>query len=168
MNDSLLYKKASECYVQATLDILNHYKSIVMEVHHVGSTSLESVNLPGDIDILVLVKNSESLGNLPGHMIDEGYEVVETVTEYYKGETVLRCSYEGFKVNFILMEHNSKRKKDILYCRDCINKNPVYARQLKNIKDAYLKSKIGFNEYQKKKSKLFLSIMGRPGEVEIV
>ena len=168
MDDSSLYKKASECYVQATLDILNHYKSIVMEVHHIGSTSLDSVNLPGDIDILVLVKNSEFLDDLPSYMVDEGYWIVEDVSPYYKGETVLHCAYDDFNVNFILMDHSSKRKEDILYCRDCINKSPHYALQLKKIKDAYLKSRIGFREYQAKKSKLFLTIIDRPGDVEVV
>lgn len=166
--DDILYKKASECYVKATLDILNHYKSIVMEVHHVGSTSLESVDLQGDIDILVLVKNNVSLEELPDHMIDAGYEVVDNVAPYYKGETILRCSYKDYDVNFILMEYGSQRKEDILYCRDCINKSPAYARRLKEIKDAYLKSRISFKEYQAKKSELFLTITGQPGDVEVV
>lgn len=168
MDDNLLYKKVSECYVQATLDILNHYKSIVMEVHHVGSTSLETVTIPGDIDILVLVKSSKTVDGIPGDMIDEGYEIVDDTSPYYKGETILRCAYEEFNVNFILMEHDSKRKKDILYCRDCINEAPAYARELKNIKAAYLKSRIGFREYQEKKEKLFLKVTSQPGDVGIV
>jgi len=168
MDDSLLYEKASERYIKATLDILNHYKSVVMEVHHVGSTSLGSAALPGDIDILMLVKSSNSLKELPGHMIDEGYEIVEQVSPYYKRETVLRCPYEEFAVNFILMEHGSKRKDDILYCRDCINGNPAYASRLKEIKDDYLESRISRAEYQAKKSRLFLAITDQPGDVEFV
>ncbi|WP_017549337.1 GrpB family protein [Salinicoccus carnicancri] len=168
MNDSLLYEKASECYIKATLDILNHYKSVAMEVHHVGSTSLGPAALPGDIDILMLVKNSRSLEELPGHMIEEGYEVVEEVSPYYKGETILRCPYEEFAVNFILMEYGSKRKDDILYCRDCINENPSYACRLKEIKDDYLESRISRAEYQAEKSRLFLAITGQPGDAEFV
>ncbi|WP_411842346.1 GrpB family protein [Salinicoccus sp. HZC-1] len=168
MNDSLLYKKASECYINATLDILNHYKSVAMEVHHVGSTSLENFNLPGDIDILVLVKYSTSLDELPADMIDAGYELVEDVPAYYVSETVLRSSYENFNVNFILMEYDSKRKEDILYCRDCIDKNPDYISQLAKLKNAYLKSRISFKEYQAQKSKLFLAISSQTGDVGVV
>src|SRR5699024_12485557 len=107
MDDSLLYEKASECYIKATLDILNHYKSVVMEVHHVGSTRLGSAALPGDIDILMQVKSSNSLKELPGHMIDDGYEIVEQDSTYYKRKTVLRCSCEELEEIFILLVNGS-------------------------------------------------------------
>src|SRR5699024_6986283 len=148
--------------------INNKYKAVAMEIHQERTTNLRTEAQPGDIDILKLVKNSQLPVELPRHMIEEGYEVVEEVSPYYKGETVIRCPYEEFAVNFILMEHGSERKDDILYCRDCINENPSYARRLKEIKDDYLESRISRSEYQAKKSRLFLAITGQPGDVEFV
>lgn len=168
MNGNTFYERASQSYVKATLDILNYFKTDVMEVHHIGSTSLETMDMAGDIDVLVIVKYDNPLIDLPEQMAEHGYELVENTTPYYDNETILRCSFDDYEVNFILMKHGSKRKDDILYCRDFINENGKYTSQLKRLKKAYSNSKMSFEEYQDKKAELFLSITEGSEDVEVV
>ncbi|WP_020008042.1 GrpB family protein [Salinicoccus albus] len=168
MNGTTLYKKASQSYVRATLEVLNYFKTDVMEVHHIGSTSLEMMDMPGDIDVLVLVKYERSQTELPEEMAEQGYELVEDTIPYYDSETVLRCSFEGYTVNFILMKYDSARKADILYCRDCINENEKYTLQLQKLKKEFLDANLSHAEYQDKKAEFFLSITEGSEGVEVV
>ena len=168
MNTTTIYEKASECYIQASLEILNHFRTSVKEIHHVGSTSIPKMDLPGAVDVLLLMKYEENINMLANGMIQEGYDKVSGLPTDYIEEVVLRDTLEDFEVNFILMHHESERKDEILYCRDCLNGDDRYIEQFRKIKKAYLDQKLDQKRYELKKAELYSTIMEQQGDMDIV
>ncbi|WP_031546619.1 GrpB family protein [Salinicoccus luteus] len=168
MTTTTVYKKASECYIQASLDILNHFRTSVKEIHHVGSTSIQRMDLPGEVDVLLLMKYEENINMLANGMVQEGYDKVSGFSSDYIEEVVLRDNQDDFEVNFILMHHESERKDEILYCRDCLNENERYIEQFRKLKKAYLEQRMDQAEYELRKAGLFNAIMDREGDMDIV
>lgn len=168
MTTTTVYKKASECYIQASLDILNHFRTSVKEIHHVGSTSIQRMDLPGEVDVLLLMKYEENINMLANGMVQEGYDKVSGFSSDYIEEVVLRDNQDDFDVNFILMPHESERKDEILYCRDCLNENDRYIEEFRKLKKAYLERRMGREEYELRKAGLFSAIMDRDEDMDIV
>ena len=168
MTTTTVYKKASECYIQASLDILNHFRTSVKEIHHVGSTSIQEDGSAGEVDVLLLMKYEENINMLANGMVQEGYDKVSGFSSDYIEEVVLRDNQDDFEVNFILMHHESERKDEILYCRDCLNENERYIEQFRKLKKAYLEQRMDQAEYELRKAGLFNAIMDREGDMDIV
>lgn len=168
MNSETNYQKALHCYIQASLNILNHFRTSVKEIHHVGSTSIEHMDLPGEVDVLLLVKYEDGISELADHVTGVGYDKVENFSTDYIEEVVLRHSHGGYDVNFILMHHEAKRKDEILHCRNRIKGNQKYLERFRKLKAAYLNERIDGDEYQNRKSDLFSSVMNMQGDAGVV
>ncbi|GAB3059647.1 GrpB family protein [Salinicoccus sesuvii] len=168
MNKETNYQKALHCYIQASLNILNHFRSSVKEIHHIGSTSIEHMDLPGEVDVLLLVKDEGDLSKLADHVRGVGYDEVEDFSTGYIEEVVLRHRYDGYDVNFIMMHHKSKRKDEILYCRNRLQGSEKYLERFRQLKAAYQNEHINGDEYQVKKSDLFSSVMNMQGDADVV
>ncbi|MFC3418588.1 GrpB family protein [Salinicoccus hispanicus] len=168
MNSDTNYQKALHCYIQASLNILNHFRTSVKEIHHVGSTSIERMDLPGEVDVLLLMKYEDNINKLADHVTGVGYDKVDDFSSDYIEEVVLRHSHEDFDVNFIMMHHESERKDEILYCRNRIKENQKYTERFRQLKAAYLNERIDGDEYQDRKSDLFSAVMDMQEDAGIV
>ncbi|WP_186365510.1 GrpB family protein [Salinicoccus cyprini] len=168
MNSDTNYQKALHCYIQASLNILNHFRTSVKEIHHVGSTSIQNMNLPGEVDVLLLIKYEDNIDKLADRLTGVGYDKVEDFSTDYIEEVVLRHTHENLEVNFIMMHHESERKDEILYCRNRIEENREYTERFRRLKAAHLNARIDDDEYQERKSNLFSAVMNMQEDAGVV
>lgn len=155
-------------YIDAALHMLDQFKTNVIEVHHIGSTSFEYSNMNDDIDILLIMKSQQHVSELPDVLIAEGYEIIHDFSPYYEKETVVRGEFNGFIVNFIFMADGEERKREILNSKITINDNDEYLQRFVDIKRDYENGRLDAEEYQSRKDELFLQLGTMSSDVKIV
>ncbi|WP_213810683.1 GrpB family protein [Jeotgalicoccus sp. WY2] len=63
---------------------MNFFKSIIIEVHHIGSSKLAKIPYDCDMDILFIVKSYDDVRNLADILIAEGYVHVNHFSDYFR------------------------------------------------------------------------------------
>ncbi|GAA3713813.1 hypothetical protein GCM10022378_00800 [Salinicoccus jeotgali] len=161
------YIKITEHYVEASLRILNYLKSSVKEIHHIGSTSDVYMDMAGDIDVLVLLKNGKGYA-LAEAIAEEGFTPVSDLPEIFSEEVVLEHEHGDHKVKFILMHHTSDKKGAILHCKKAIGENEKHRRRFRQLKTALSNQEITGAEYEQEKALLFDDILNEQEELDNV
>ena len=82
------YKIAKSHYMEASMQMLEHFKKNVIELHHIGSTSIKDLNSSNEIDVLVILKTVTEVSELKDILIAEGYDVVPEFNHFFEEETV--------------------------------------------------------------------------------
>lgn len=168
MKKNSYYDLAKQKYVEASLQMLDHFKSNVIEVHHIGSSSFASMDTREDIDILVILKSQNQVAELPDVLMAEGYEIVHSFSPYYSNETIVRGSFDDDSVNFIFMAHGEERKEEILDCKLSINSDESEFKKFIELKKQLNDLQLSREEYQLKKEALFYNIMSTRGNRNVV
>src|SRR5690625_2173443 len=101
-------------YISQAFEILNFFKSIIIEVHHIGSSKLTKFPYKCDMDILFIVKSYDDVRNLADILIAEGYVHVNNFSEYFRDDMVMRRVVDGQNINMIFMSNASYKKDDII------------------------------------------------------
>ncbi|MHC0552013.1 GrpB family protein [Salinicoccus sp. CNSTN-B1] len=161
------YIKITEHYVEASLRILNYLRSSVKEIHHIGSTSDVFMDMTGDIDVLVLLKNGKGYA-LAEAIAEEGFTPVRNLPEIFSEEVVLEHDNGDRKVKFILMHHASEKKDAILRCKKMIGEDKMHRRRFKQLKKALNNHEITDTEYEREKALLFNDILNGQEELDNV
>ena len=145
-------------YIAQAFEILNFFKSIIIEVHHIGSSKLAKIPYSCDMDILFIVKSYDDVRNLADILIAEGYVQINHFSNYFKDDMVMRKVVDGQNVNMIFMSSASYKKNDILTCTENLLVNEAYFVDFKNLKRALLKNEMTEAEYDERKYRLFQMI----------
>lgn len=145
-------------YISQAFEILNFFKSIIIEVHHIGSSKLTKFPYQCDMDILFIVKSYDDVRNLADILIAEGYVHVNNFSEYFRDDMVIRRIVDGQNINMIFMSNASDKKDDILSCTESLLINETYYSQFKHLKKSYLKEDVTQDEYDESKYRLFQMI----------
>ncbi|CAD2081398.1 hypothetical protein GCM10007275_21510 [Jeotgalicoccus coquinae] len=149
-----------EKYIAQAFEILNFFKSIIIEVHHIGSSKLARIPYSCDMDILFIVKSYDDVRNLADILIAEGYAQINHFSDYFKDDMVMRKVVDGQIINMIFMSSASYKKHDILACTEHLVENREYFSDFKNLKQALLKNEVTKSEYDERKYRLFQMIKG--------
>ncbi|HJG33028.1 MAG TPA: GrpB family protein [Jeotgalicoccus aerolatus] len=147
-------------YIEQAFEILNFFKSIIIEVHHIGSSRLENFPYHCDMDILFIVKSYDDVRNLADILIAEGYAHVSNFSDYFRDDMVMRKVVDGQIVNMIFMSSTSWKKEDILNCTENLLFNEEFSGNFKNLKKAFFKNEMTEAEYDERKYRLFQMIKG--------
>lgn len=145
-------------YISQAFEILNFFKSIIIEVHHIGSSKLTKFPYQCDMDILFIVKSYDDVKNLADILIAEGYAHVSNFSNYFKDDMVMRRVVDGQNINMIFMSNGSYKKNDILSCTEKLLLNEDYFIQFKHLKKSFLKEDVTQAEYDERKYRLFQMI----------
>jgi GrpB-like predicted nucleotidyltransferase (UPF0157 family) len=159
MENYSYYDLAKRKYVDASLQMLDHFRTNVIEVHHIGSSSFTSLNMPEDIDVLVILKTQNQVAELPDVLIAEGYEIIKNFSPYYINETIVRGKSDDVYVNFIFMADGEPRKQEILKCKTYINENNECLEEFIHLKKQYHHASLSEEKYQEKKEAFFSGIV---------
>lgn len=163
------YNLAKTKYVEASLQMLEYFKTDVIEVHHIGSSSFASLGTSEDIDVLVILKSQDQVAELPDVLIAEGYEIVDGFSPYYTNETIVRGKFDdNIYVNFIFMAQGESRKDEIINCKLYINENDEHMTQFISLKEQYNNGSLSDDEYQVQKEQLFLNIIGSNEDADVI
>lgn len=147
-------------YIAQAFEILNFFKSIIIEVHHIGSSKLAKIPYSCDMDILFIVKSYDDVRNLADILIAEGYVQINHFTDYFRDDMVMRKVVDGQVINMIFMSSASYKKEDILACTEHLVENEEYFRDFKNLKRSFLKDEVTEAEYDERKYQLFQMMKG--------
>ena len=142
-------------YIEQAFEILNFFKSIIIEVHHIGSSRLTKIPYECDMDILFIVKSYDDVRNLADILIAEGYVHVNHFSDYFRDDMVIRKVVDGQIVNMIFMSNASWKKNDILSCTESLSLNDDYAGSFKKLKKSFMKDEMTEAEYDERKYNLF-------------
>lgn len=145
-------------YIEQAFEILNFFKSIIIEVHHIGSSKLAKLPYNCDMDILFIVKSYDDVRNLADILIAEGYIHVNHFTDYFRDDMVMRKVVDGQNINMIFMSSESGKKNDILICTEHLLMNEQSCSDFKKLKKSLVKNEVTEAEYDERKYRLFQMI----------
>lgn len=145
-------------YIAQAFEILNFFKSIIIEVHHIGSSKFTQIPHNCDMDILFIVKSYDDVRNLADILIAEGYVHVNHFSDYFKDDMVMRKVVDGQNINMIFMSSTSYKKNDILICTEHMLMKGEYFAHYKKLKKSLLKNEVTEAEYDERKYRLFQMI----------
>ena len=105
----------------------------LVDIQHVGSTSVEGLSAKPLIDILLAVKNLDLVSKYIPQLVNSGYEhMPERISDsrafFPKGPRSLRTHHLS------IVEHDSKEWRDTIAFRDYLRKNPETAKQYSELK----------------------------------
>lgn len=161
------YKIAKSHYMEASMQMLEHFKKSVIELHHIGSTSIKKLNSSNGIDVLVILKTVTEVSELEDILIAEGYEVVSEYNSFFKEESVFYGRFGECDVNFIFMSDRDK-KSEILLLKELLLENDEYLQDFQELKQLHNESIIDNDEYQHKKTKFFSTLLKEAKDLNIV
>lgn len=160
MNIKNLNSSVKDIYINQAFEILNFFKSIIIEVHHIGSSKLQKFPYDCDLDILFIVKSYDDVRNLADILIAEGYVQIDDFSEFFRDDMVIRRTVDGTNINMIFMSSGSSKKDAVINCTEVLVFDKNYRENLKLLKKAFLKHEISKHEYGERKYRLF-SMMNR-------
>lgn len=125
-NWAVEYKKEKECL----LNIIGEY---ILDIQHVGSTSIEGLSAKPIIDIAVAVENVEVLGKLIPILSEAGYDVKNSIDDL--GEVLARKGSPENRTHYIHIEiKNSTFWNNHILFRDYLLKYPKYVKEYEELK----------------------------------
>lgn len=160
MNIKNLNSSVKDIYINQAFEILNFFKSMIIEVHHIGSSKLRKFPYDCDLDILFIVKSYDDVKNLADILIAEGYVQIDDFSDFFRDDMVIRRTVDGTNINMIFMSSGSRKKETVINCTEFLVFDKNYSDNLKLLKKAFLKSEITEDEYGERKYRLF-SMMNR-------
>lgn len=161
------YKMAKAHYMEASMQMLEHFKKNVIELHHIGSTSIKNLNSSKDIDVLVILKTVTEVSELKDILIAEGYYVVHEFNDFFEEESVFHGKFGDCDVNFIFMSDRDK-KSEILLCKELLLENDEYLDDFQKLKQLHNDSIIDNDEYHQRKTEFFSSLLKKAKDFNIV
>jgi len=107
----------------------------VIEIKHVGSTSIERLSAKPVIDIMVTVKNLEDAKNFKDlFTLESEYDFRDD--DGIKGEYLVRKGSEDARTHFIhIIQENSERYENFVYFKKYLEKHPEKIVEYKELKE---------------------------------
>lgn len=161
------YKMAKAHYMEASMQMLEHFKKNVIELHHIGSTSIKKLNSSNGIDVLVILKTVTEVSELKDILIAEGYEVAGGFNRFFEEESVFHGKFGDCDVNFIFISDRDK-KSEILLCKELLLENDEYLNVFQELKRLHNESIIDADEYHHRKAEFFSSLLKKAKDFNIV
>lgn len=162
------YNITKHHYMEASMEMLDHFKENVIEVHHIGSTSIKEVKGFNDIDVLVILKTITDTSELKDVLVAEGYEIIEGFNHYFSDEMVARGKFGEFNVNFIFTPRGLNKKSQILVCKELLKQNKDHREYFQNLKKQYEENKINEEQYQDEKKRFFSNLLESAADLKDV
>ncbi|SOC40861.1 GrpB-like predicted nucleotidyltransferase (UPF0157 family) [Salinicoccus kekensis] len=153
------YNITKHHYMEASMEMLDHFRENVIEVHHIGSTSIKEVKGFNDIDVLVILKTITDTSELKEILVAEGYEIIEDFNQYFSDEMVARGKFGEFNVNFIFTPRGLNKKSQILVCKELLTQNEAHLKRFQTLKKRYEEKKISEAQYQTEKMQFFSNLL---------
>lgn len=128
---SSLWKEEYEKEEKLLKELLKDY---IIEIHHVGSTSINNLKAKPIIDILVVLETLENINEIetiltPYDYTNRGPQGVEDRMFFAKGSEDARTHYIHFTTP------KSKTYYDQVYFKRYLNEHPEYIEKYSNIKE---------------------------------
>jgi len=134
-------------------ELLNLIGHLILDIQHVGSTSIKNIKAKPIIDVVILVDNLNVINQMINILEKNGYE--------YRGDggddggyLFVKCSEPDIRTNHIhIVQKNDIQWDNYLYFRDKLNSDQQIAKQYNNLKEQ-LENKYKDNrkEYTKAKN----------------
>lgn len=124
-----------EMYKEEERNLKEILKDNIIEIMHVGSTSIEGLSAKPVIDIMVTVQNLKDVENFK-HLFtnDLGYDFRDDGG--VKGEYLVRKGSEDARTHFIhIIEENSERYNNFVYFKKYLESHPEKITEYRNLKE---------------------------------
>lgn len=123
-----MYKKEEE-------NLKNLLQDNVIEIRHVGSTSIEGLSAKPVIDIMVTVRKLEDVENFKHLFTKElGYDFRDDGG--VKGEYLVRKGSEDARTHFIhIIEDKSERYENFVYFKEYLESHPEKIEEYRKLKE---------------------------------
>ena len=125
--------------------LMGIFGDAVVQIEHVGSTSIPGMKAKPIIDVLVVVNNMQDFAKEKEQMVSAGYE---WGANYIAPNTLLffKANTDGEKLeNIHVCEAGSPKERQFIVMRDFFRAHPEKAKQYSDLKD--LNSKLYPNDY---------------------
>jgi len=124
-----------EMYKEEEKRLKELLKDNIVEIMHVGSTSIEGLPAKPVIDIMVTVSNLKDVENFKYLFSSElGYDLRDDGG--VKGEYLVRKGSEDARTHFIhIIEENSERYENFIYFKNYLESHPEKIIEYKNLKE---------------------------------
>lgn len=105
----------------------------VIDIQHVGSTSIEGLDSKPIIDIAVGVKSIVEVDKFTSLLVNEGYDLRGNAG--YEGRIMFAKGSEELRTHYIHIEEiNGELWNNHIYFRDYLRLNPKYIEEYSNLK----------------------------------
>lgn len=112
--------------------LLKIFGDLVIEIEHVGSTSIEGLSAKPIIDIAIALNDLNDFEKVKDHFNNEIYSIKEDSAD---DEILIRKGSEENRTHFIhIMEVNSKRYNDTIIFRDYLKSHKDVLKKYENLK----------------------------------
>ncbi|CAM4273063.1 GrpB family protein [Lacicoccus alkaliphilus] len=162
------YNITKHHYMEASMEMLEHFRENVIEVHHIGSTSIKEVKGYNDIDVLVILKTITDVSDLAEILMAEGYEIVEDFNRYFSEETIARGKFGAFNVNFIFTPRNLNKKSQILFCKKVLKEDQARLSTFQTLKKQYDDGELNEDQYEERKRRFFSDLLDSAADLKSV
>src|SRR5699024_9293516 len=151
------YKMAKSHYMEASMQMLEHFKKNVIELHHIGSTSIKKLNSSNGIDVLVILKTVTKVSELKDILIAEGYVVVGDFNRFFEEVSVFHVKFRDCDVHFIF-KSDKEKQYEILLCKELLIENYEYLNEFQKLHQLHNEPFIDTDEYHHRKPASFSSL----------
>lgn len=126
-------KKWKESYINEEKFLKQQLKDIIVEIHHVGSTSIEGIVAKPIIDILIVIKTFDEIKTIEKILKkydyeNRGHQGVETRYFFAKGSSENRTHY----IHFVTPKN--KTYYDLILFKKYLTEHPQERKQYCNLK----------------------------------
>lgn len=150
MNDKL-NTHIIDIYFNATYPLLNTLGKLIVEVHHIGSTTFNAETK--DIDILFICKSNVEIFDYLEILTADGYLLKTEKSPYFSNILIMTKVLNDCMVHYIFMSEKDIRIKEILDLSSVMKKSRVLQRELMELKNESLN--VSQMNYIEKKHQFF-------------
>lgn len=125
----------NDLYIEEEKKIKELIGDKILEIKHVGSTSIPGLSAKPIIDIAVAVNSLNEVNDFKNILINEGYLFRDDGG--IKGEYLFYRGYKSFRTHYIhVVEMEGKRWHDYNAFKDCLLKNPNKVIEYQKLKES--------------------------------
>lgn len=143
-----------EVYFNATYPLLNTLGKLIVEVHHIGSTTFNTESK--EVDILFVCKSSMDIFDYIEILTADGYLLETDKSPYFNNILIMTKASNDYMVNYIFISEKDIRIQEILDLSVVMKKSKVLQEELKMLRSEL--SVINPSEYVEKKYQFFNNV----------
>lgn len=133
-------------------------KDYVLDIQHVGSTSIPTLSAKPILDVAVAVKDIETLRELIPILTNAGYDVKDSIEDF--GEVLARKGPPDCRTHYIHVEVlGSEYWNNHILFRDYLIKHPEYIKKYEEMKKEVCLKYTDRKEYTKHKNEFIKEVI---------
>lgn len=121
-----------DIYLKATYPLLNTLRKVVVEVHHIRSSTFSTEF--NTIDILFVCKKSTDIYDYQEILIADGYTPSKEKSPFFRNLLILTKEIDQVITQYVFISENDVRVKEILDLSNVMKKSKVLQDELISLK----------------------------------